>query len=116
MRIRFLADADLHQTMVTAAVRRGPGLDFMTAAAAGLAGLNDLQVLDRAAGEGRVLISHDQSTMPAHFAEFIQQRESPGLLIVTQSLPHQLVVDEILMIWHVSQAEEWVNRVSYLPL
>ncbi len=116
MRIRFLADADLHQAIVTAAVRREPGLDFMTAATAGLTGLNDLQVLERAAGAGRVLISHDQSTMPTHFAEFIRHRESPGVLIVPQSLAHQLVVDEILMVWNVSQADEWVNRVSYLPL
>jgi hypothetical protein len=114
MRIRFLADADLHQVIVTAVIRREPGIDFKTAA--GLKGLNDLLVLEEAAREDRVLISHDQSTMPDHFAEFIQQRESAGLLIVPQHLPHHLVVEEILMVWHASQAEEWVNRISYLPL
>ena len=116
MRIRFLADADLHQAIVTAAIRREPGVDFKTAAAAELKGLNDLQVLEEAAREGRVLISHDQSTMPDHFAEFIQQRQSAGLLIVPQHLPHHLVVEEILMVWHASEADEWINRVAYLPL
>lgn len=116
MRVRFLADADLHQAIVAAAVRREPSIDFKTAAAADLRGLDDLRVLEEAANEGRILISHDQSTMPDHFAEFIEQRESAGLLIVPQHLPHYLVVDEILMVWHASQAEEWVNRVSYLPL
>ena len=100
MRIRFLADADLHQSIVAAAVRREPGIDFKTAAPARLKGLNDLQVLEEATREGRVLISHDQSTMPDHFAEFIQQRESAGLLIVPQYLPHHLVVEEILMVWN----------------
>ena len=116
MRIRFLADADLHQSIVAAAVRREPCIDFKTAAAARLKGLNDLQVLEEATREGRVLISHDQSTMPDHFAEFIQQREGAGLLIVPQYLPHHLVVEEILMVWNASEAHEWVNRVAYLPL
>src|SRR5439155_21776442 len=83
---RFQADADLHQMIVTALVRREPGVDFQTATAAGLGGLLDPQVLERAATEGRVLVSHDQSTMPQHFAAFIQNQPSAGLLIVPQHL------------------------------
>jgi hypothetical protein len=64
MKVRFQADADLHQMIVTALVRREPGVDFQTATAAGLEGLLDPQVLERAATEGRMLVSHDQSTMP----------------------------------------------------
>ncbi len=68
MRVRFQADADLHQMIVTALIRREPGIDFQTATAAQLQGLSDLQVLERATDEERVLVSHDQSTMPQHFA------------------------------------------------
>lgn len=45
MRIRFQADADFNQIIVTAVVRRYPEIDFKTAAAAGLAGLRDAEVL-----------------------------------------------------------------------
>lgn len=41
MKVRFQADADLPQMIVTALVRRAPGVDFQTATAAGLAGLRD---------------------------------------------------------------------------
>jgi hypothetical protein len=41
MKVRFQADADLHQMIVTALVRREPSVDFQTATAAGLAGLLD---------------------------------------------------------------------------
>ncbi len=34
----------------------------------GLAGLSDATVLAIAADEGRLLVSHDVSTMPEHFA------------------------------------------------
>jgi hypothetical protein len=72
--------------IVTALVRRQPSVDFHTATAAGLAGLRNPHALERAATEGRVLVLHDQSTMPQHFAAFIQHQQSAGLLIVPQHL------------------------------
>jgi hypothetical protein len=99
-----------------AEMRREPGVYFQTATAAGLAGLFDPQVLERAATEGRVLVSHDQSTMPQHFAAFIQNQPSAGLLIVPQHLSYMVVAEELLLIWAASEAEEWLNRIAYLPL
>jgi hypothetical protein len=116
MKVRFQADADLHQMIVTALVRREPGVDSHTATTAGLSGLLDPQVLERAATAGRALVSHDQSTMPQHFAAFIQNQQSAGLLIVPQYLPYAVVVEELLLIWAASEAEEWINRIAYLPL
>ncbi|MBF2051545.1 MAG: hypothetical protein IGS54_29970 [Elainella sp. C42_A2020_010] len=52
--------------------RRFPiSIDFQTALVAKLEGLPDRGVLAIAAQEGRILISHDQRTMPLHFADFI---------------------------------------------
>jgi hypothetical protein len=61
---RFQADADLNQIIVSAVVRRVPTIDFKTATATGLAGLEDLEVLAAAARDGRLLVTHDQATMP----------------------------------------------------
>ncbi len=41
MNIRFQADADLDEILVKATLRREPAIDFQSARAAGLAGLND---------------------------------------------------------------------------
>ena len=70
MKSRFLADADLNRTIVSGVLRREPSLDFLTAQAAGLRGMNDSEVLALAAEQQRVLVSHDVGTMPAHFALF----------------------------------------------
>lgn len=86
MPIRFQADADLNQIIVSAVVRRSPEIDFRTATAAGLAGLKDADVLTLAANDGRILVTHDQATMPKHFGEFIRSATSPGLIVVPQSL------------------------------
>lgn len=106
MNVRFQADADLHQMIVTALIRRDPGIDFQTATAAQLQGLSDPQVLERATAEGRILVSYDQSTMPQHFAEFIQHQSSSGVLIVPQHMSYPTVVEELLLIWTASEAEE----------
>jgi predicted nuclease of predicted toxin-antitoxin system len=116
MKMRFQADADLNQIIVLATTRREPGIDFLTAAVTDLAGRKDPEVLAIAAREGRVLVSHDQKTMPRHFAEFIVHTSCPGVLIVPQHLPIAVVVEDLLLIWFLTEAEEWVNRIRYLPL
>ena len=45
MPIRFQADADFNQIIVTAVARRYPEIDFRTATVASLAGLKDPDVL-----------------------------------------------------------------------
>lgn len=116
MKIRLQADANLKQAIVTAVRRRESRLDFQTAGAAQLEGLSDTEVLAVAAREARVLVSHDRRTLPRHFAEFIEHDPSPGVVIVPQSLDIASAVEEILLIWHASTAEEWRNRIVYLPL
>jgi hypothetical protein len=83
---------------------------------AGLEGLKDPEVLALAAEQGRILVSHDETTMPHHFGEFLVNRSSAGVLIVGQQLPHSVVVEELLMIWTASEAEEWLNRICFIPI
>ncbi|HVF29285.1 MAG TPA: DUF5615 family PIN-like protein [Pyrinomonadaceae bacterium] len=116
MKIRFQADADLKQSIVTAARRREPGLDFQLAGAAQLEGLPDPEVLTAAARDGRVLVSHDKRTLPQHFAEFVQLQPSPGVIIVPQRILIATAVEELLLIWHASTPEEWIDRIAHLPL
>jgi len=116
MKIRFQADADLNQIILLATVRREPSIDFQSAKAAGLSGVRDPAVLERAAKEGRVLVTHDQKTMPRHFSEFITHTPSPGLLIVSQHLSIAAAVEDLLLIWFATEADEWVNHIRFLPL
>lgn len=67
-------------------MRLEPRVDFRTADAAGLQGMDDLTVLELAARDGRILVSHDKSSMPDNFARFIERNKSPGVLIVPRGL------------------------------
>jgi hypothetical protein len=116
MKIRFQADADLNQIILLATIRQEPTIDFQTAIAADLPGVDDLTVLARTARNGRVLITHDRKTMPWHFAEFITREASPGLLVIPQSRSIAVAVENLILIWSVTEAEEWLNRIVILPL
>lgn len=116
MKVRFQADADLNQIIVKATLRREPAANFQTAHAAKLSGLEDEDVLAIASKGERLLVTHDRKTIPHHFAEFIKSQASPGVLIVPQKLPVRIVVEDLILIWAASEAEEWVNRIRFLPL
>jgi Domain of unknown function (DUF5615) len=116
MTLRFQADADLNQIILHAVIRREPALDFQTAGAAGLMGLRDAEVLALAARAGRVLVTHDQKTMPRHFATFVTTETSPGVLIVPQRLSVADAAEDILLVWSTMDADEWRNTIRFLPL
>jgi hypothetical protein len=113
VKIKFLADENLRQAIVLGLRRREPSVSFLRSFQAGA---DDLALLQIAANEGRILVSHDVRTMPRHFGQFIAGQSSPGLILVPQKLELRTAIEELLIIWLASQAEEWVNRICYLPL
>jgi hypothetical protein len=116
MKVRFQADADLNHIIIKATLRREPSIDFQTAHAASLVGVEDPEVLTLATQAGRVLVTHDRKTMPKYFAEFIGHTSSSGVIVIPQKLPIRAAVEDLLLIWTASEAEEWVNRMQVLPL
>jgi hypothetical protein len=116
MSIRFQADADFNHVILRAVQRREPAVDFRSAPAADLAGLADPDVLAAAAQNRRLLVTHDARTMPYHFATFVADAQSTGVLIVPQRLPIARVADDLLLIWQATEADEWKNRIRFLPL
>lgn len=115
--IRFLADADLKGAIVRGCRQREPALDFFSANEAGLASAPDPDVLAMAAEQDRILVSHDYRTMLRHFADFLHAHgSSPGLILVPQYLPIGRAIEELLLIWGASEAEEWRNRIVTIPL
>ena len=115
-KVRFQADADLNIIVVLGALRAEPTIDFQTAVTAELSGRPDPDVLAIAAREGRILLTHDHKTMPRHFADFISRTSSPGVFVIPQNVPVVDAIEELVMIWVASEADEWTNRICYLPL
>ena len=115
MTIRFQADADLKQAILTGTLRRQPDIDFQSANATGLEGKKDREVLAIAAQDGRVLVSHAQRTMPAEFGKFIMSQTSSGVLILSQKLPVRDAIEALILVWEASAAQEWINQMMSIP-
>jgi hypothetical protein len=117
VKLRFLADADLNKAIVSGLLRREPSLDFLTAQSAGLRGMIDSSVLELAARQHRALVSHDVGTMPAEFRAFRSAgKRTPGVFLVPQSVDVRIAIENLLLIWLASDAPEWEDRLTWLPL
>jgi hypothetical protein len=112
LRVKLQADQDLDRSIVRGLLRRQSQVDFR---AAPLEGIDDLAVLGLAAADERILVSHDVSTMPTAFRQFRQSARSPGVLLVPQGWPLEQTIQNLLLIWELSEAAEWENRICYLP-
>jgi hypothetical protein len=78
--------------------------------------LTDREVLARAAADGAVLVTHDQATMPGHFAAFVRSANSAGVLIVPQRYAVASIAADLVLIWEASTPDDWRNVLLYLPL
>ena len=118
MSIRFQADNDLKRIIVDATLRHEPRIDFQTAQAARLDGLDDEAVLRLAASQSRILVSHDKRTMPKALASFVASGgTSPGvMLVISQNAPIRDVVEALILIWADDRADDWKNLIAKIPL
>ena len=117
MSIRFQADADLRYTIVKAVRQREPSIDFASAFESRLEGVSDSEILDRAASEGRILVTHDPRTMLAYFRTRLEAgRLSPGLFVVSQGASLGPVVSAIVLAWLASEPQSGVTKFTICPL
>ena len=116
MRVRYLADANFNQKIVAGLLLREPGIDFALPQAMIPERMNDPDVLDLAHLSGRVVVSHDVTTTPRWFGQCVEKRVCAGLILVSRQIPIRQVIEDLSMIWHATEAEEWTNRIEWLPL
>jgi hypothetical protein len=75
------------------------------------------RVLEWAAQEGRVLLTHDVSTMTAHaYARVFSDLPMPGVFAITQLAPIGRVIEDLLLLAECSLPGEWDGQVRYVPL
>jgi hypothetical protein len=111
-----MADASLHDGIVSGCLRREPTMDFRSANDAKLEGIGDPDVLALAAREHRILVTSDLKTMPKHFGDFLETHGyCPGVFLVKQSTKLADVIEDLIMVWAASDADEWKNRIIEIP-
>src|SRR5947209_5274629 len=116
-RPRFLADNDLNDYVITGLLRREPAIEFLRVRDVGLERSPDPVVLEYASRERFIIVSHDVNSMSAYaYQRIATGSPMTGLFLVRQTDPVMPVIEELILIWSASEAEEWVGIVEFLPM
>lgn len=115
--LRLLVDQNFDHDILRGLERRLPNLDYVTAAEMGLSETPDPELLEWAMKERRVIVTHDQSTMPDHVAERLSNGFGVfGVLIVPSRMTIGIAIDELELTVGCSNEDEFLDRYLYLPL
>jgi hypothetical protein len=115
--MKFLADENFDNRIVRGLLRRRPDLDIVRVQDLEIAGSDDPTVLDWASEAGRILLTHDERTIPHHVYERLVSGETiAGVIVAGGSLAINAVIEDILLIVECSSADEWINQLQKLPL
>jgi hypothetical protein len=115
--LRLLADENFNNDIVRGVRRRNPEVDLVRVQDTNLAGADDPTILEWAAQQGRVLLTHDVSTMTRHAYDRVQNGQPmPGVFEVARHVPAGAAIDDIVLIAECSLEGEWEGQVRYLPL
>jgi hypothetical protein len=83
---RFLGDHDLNEQIIVGVLRRAPQAVFLRMREVGLAEQPDPVIMDYAAGQGLIIVSHNVNTMPATaYTRMAEGHRIAGLLMVPQT-------------------------------
>ncbi len=115
--LRWVADENFNNDIIRALLRRKPDIDIVRIQDVGLSGADDPTLLEWAAREGRVLLTHDTATVPKYAYEraSLWQR-MPGVFIVPHDARIHQVIEDIILLTECSTEDEWEGQVYYLPL
>ena len=82
------ADENFNNDIVRGLLRRNPGLDIVRIQDVGLSGASDATVLEWASREGRVLLTHDVSTLTRYAYDRIKAGlPMQGVFEVSRAVP-----------------------------
>ena len=109
--LRFLADQNFDGDIIRGLLRSLPDLDVLSAHQAGLSEASDPELLEWAASQERVILTHDRRTMPDHASDRIRARlRMCGLVIVPLRFALAQAIEEIGLIGACSLEGEWRAR------
>ena len=115
MTVRYYFDHHIHNAIVAAL--QSAGVDCLTAEDDGRAAERDPKLLDRSTALGRVLVSNDSDFFEIAKERWATGRTFAGIIRLKQDLMTiGEAIEELHLIAVATEAEEWVDRLMFLPM
>jgi hypothetical protein len=115
---RFLFDECTDPDVIAGLRRLEPAIDIIRVGDQGAppGGTPDPDLLLAAESLGRVLVTNDRQTMPAHLsAHYLAGHHTAGVILLRGGFSLGSYVRAILREWATTTADQWIDRTVYLP-
>lgn len=115
--LALAADENFNNDIVRGVRRRCPTIDLLRIQDVGLLSAGDVSVLEWAAQQGRIVLTHDVSTMTRHAYDRVRAgKPMPGVFEVPRTVSVRRAIEDIVLLAECSLDKEWEGQVRYLPL
>jgi hypothetical protein len=114
--IKILADQNFNADILRGLKDRISKLDCLATYEIGFQKYTDDKLLDWAAEENRIILTHDAKTFPIFAAEKMAKGEKMcGVIIVPTKMPIGQAIDDLELIILGRFENEWENTITRLP-
>ena len=115
--MRFLADENFDNRILNGLRSALPDLDIVRAQDTEISGARDPDLLEWAATQERILITHDIRTIPQFVADRLTSGlPMPGVIIVQSDLAIGTAIHELSILIEAGKHEDFVDMVCYVPI
>lgn len=112
----LLTDENFNGAILRGLVRRLPELDIIRVQDVGLMNTDDPDILEWAANEGRILLTHDVATITMYAYNRVNQGlPMTGVVEVISKAPIGKILDDLELFICCSEPEECEGRVLFIP-
>lgn len=117
MTLRFLADENFNGKVLRGLRARSPLLDILRWQDIGPEGVDDPVMLQWAATQKRVLLTHDAETMAGYAYERIEAGlPMSGVIVVHTDVAFRVIIEDLMLVAEASFQDEYEGRVIFVPL
>jgi hypothetical protein len=114
---KFLADENFDERVLRELKRRLSDMEVVRVQDVQLQGVKDELILEWAASQRYVLLTHDAKTMTRHGRERIAKGLLfPGMVVIKRKSPIGRIVRELEILIACTRQDEWEDRFWFVPL
>jgi len=115
--MRWLADHNFNHDILRGLDRKCPAVDILTTQEEGLETTEDPDLLEWAAAEDRVILTHDRETMHGYANDRVNAGLGMvGVVIVSDRITLRQAIEEIVLIETCMDQLELKDRVMFVPM
>jgi hypothetical protein len=118
LKVKFLLDENLSPRLKIALLRLNSQIDILRVGEPGAPAIGTLdpEILIYLEISQRLLVTDNRASMPDHLtAHWSNGRHTWGLLWTRPGTPIGKLAQDLLLVWDASDAEEWSDRLDWIP-